>query len=397
MRPFDYDRASRIMRQESLDLVLAHTPHNVRYLTDYDAYTLGGAWLMPFDSSFLLEDGKAYYLMFVGIPCDESKGAFMTPVTAEEGCVVYHDPWIKDRRFLGPRFVVQGRDEQVKTRGDPVALVAEVLKEKGLDDASIGLETTYIPAEILKKLREALPRATFRAADPVLWKLRMIKSEEEISRMRKAARATEKALQVAFESARQGITELELVRILHRAALDEGALWAYTEMAFGPKGADSVTPTNRRLQDDEIVRIDAGGWYEGYYCDMSRVAVLGKPSEKAVRYHAAVLKTNEAVRASIKPGVKCSDLYRVAAETMRSENCTIVIPIVGHGVGRECHEHPFLSETNHAMLESGMEVNVEIAMRVKGVGSINIEDEVLVTKDGNELITTLERGLVTAG
>lgn len=378
------------MRHEGLNLLLAHTPHNVGYLTDYDAYNMARP-------SFLLEDGEAYYIMFVGIPRDEAKAAFMTPVTAEEGYVSYHDPWIRDRRFWGPRFFVQGQGEKPNARDDPVKLVAEALKERQLDNARIGVEMTYISAEILGRLRKQLPKATLVAGDRVLWKLRMLKSEEEISRMKKAARATESAIQVAFENARRGITELELERIMIQALVHEGAHWGWTEIGFGPKGAEFVGPSDRKLDLGEIVRIDAGGYCRSYCCDMSRVAVLGKPSEEAARYHASVLKTNERVRGAVKPGAKCCDLYALAAKTMRSQNCRLLTPQAGHSVGREAHERPFLTESNGTVLEPGMVITVEIPMRIKGVGSINIEDELLVTRDGNETLTNLSRELVAAG
>jgi len=366
---------------------LAHTPSNTGYLSDY-------RWCGLAKPSFLLEDGHEYYVMFVGIPREESINPFMTPVAGEKGSVTIKDPWIKDRYYWGPSFTVQEIDESTGIRNDPIECLVEAIKDRGLEKSSIGLEMRHIPQYYYNKLSERLPQAELKDAEPSLWRLRMVKSKEEIVRMKKAAEKTEKAIEVAFNSVEEGMTELETERIIMKTLIEQGAEWEWNHVAFGPKGAVMVEPTDNKLYKNDIVRLDVGGHYKGYYCDMSRVAVFGKASDKVLKYHKAVLKTNEMLRSNARPGVKCSDLCKLALEAMRKEGFKLLVPQAGHSIGRDVHEPPFLTPDDHTILEPDMIIDLEVAMRVKGIGSINVEDEVLITEEGNETITTLTRELI---
>jgi Xaa-Pro aminopeptidase len=154
-----------------------------------------------------------------------------------------------------------------------------------------------------------------------------------------------------------------------------------------------MKPTEREIRSDEIVWIDTGGLYRGYPCDMARAKMLGRPSEKIRRVHGAVLQTNEIVRDAIKPGVKCSFLRGLGVEEMRRHGLQLSLPTVGHGVGRDVHEPPFLTASNDSELAPGMLLTVEIQVRESDVGYMNIEDLVLVTDEGQETLTRFDRGL----
>jgi Xaa-Pro aminopeptidase len=129
--------------------------------------------------------------------------------------------------------------------------------------------------------------------------------------------------------------------------------------------------------------------YRGRLSDMSRNAVFGSPSRRLVDAHAAVLKTNNLVKSAMRPGITGDELYRIGLECMRSHGYHLLTQQVGHGVGCNSNEPPFLSKGMRDCLRPNMILTVEIPLRLLDVGSINVEDMLLVTEDGVEPLTTL--------
>jgi Xaa-Pro aminopeptidase len=174
--------------------------------------------------------------------------------------------------------------------------------------------------------------------------------------------------------------------------------YGWCSVAFGPKGATLVEPTERRAAPGEIVRVDLVGMHRGYYSEVSRVAAYARePGEEARRAHAAILETNAAMRAAVRPGARCRDLWRLARDTLGARGYPLLAPGAGHGIGRDVHEPPFLAAWDDTELRAGMVLALEPTMRVVGVGSVNVEDMVLVTDGGCEPLTTFPRELRVFG
>src|SRR3954447_17792665 len=191
--PFDYARASALMEDQHIEACLVCSRANVGYLADYTYYT---AQALP----FLLEDGREWSMSFVGLPRDPALGAFITPVTGEEGIIRHADPWIEDRRLWGPRWAYVGEATASSVAPNDVAeAVATALRDRGLGDGKIALELAAVPAARYLRLRELLPRAEFVDAAPIMWALRLIKSPVEIERLRHVAEVTDAAVSQAYE------------------------------------------------------------------------------------------------------------------------------------------------------------------------------------------------------
>lgn len=390
--PFDYARASALMDERGIDLVLACSRANVGYLSGHVYHTAQG---LP----FLLEDGREWSLTFVGVPRDPDLGAFMTPVTGEEGLIRYIDPWIEDRRFWGPSWAYVGRSSvSAQAPNDVATAVAEALRERGLADGRIGLELAALSVNRYLRLRELLPRAEFVDAAPIFWGLRIRKTEDEIARLRHVAEVTDAALADAYAQLDAHCSELEFERHLATGLAARGVAYGWCSIAYGPKGATLVQPTDRCPAPGELVRVDVVGIYDGYYSDISRVAAFGiMPDAEAQQAHAAIFEANSRLRHAAGPGVRCGDLHRLTCETLESRGYRLLAPYAGHGIGRDVHELPFLGPEDETRLEPGMVLNLEPTMRVAGVGSVNIEDMVLITDSGCEPLTTFPRELLVFG
>ncbi len=384
-RIFDLDRASQLMDDAGIDIILPNTEANIRYVADY--YYAEGA------PDFMMEDGESYYDAYVGVPRDSNKTAFFVGCTGEEGYLAWKDPWVSDRRFWGPQFPVVDGGWERKLKSNPVDVVIEALVEKGLEAGNIGLEMRHIKHAHFEQLKKHLPKATFTDAEPLLWEMRVIKSAEEISRIRIASRGASKALENAFRNAHVGMSEMDMKKNVIKTLIDEGVILCNTLIAFGPKGGYVVEPTPNRLKEGIIMRMDITAHYRGYATDISRVAAFGKVTEKAEEAHGVLLATNQALRAATKPGITGSELRKVQMDIMTRGKKTPLLPMVGHGVGIIIHEPPFMTEQDNTILEQGMVLAIEPCIRMSDVGSVNIEDTVVVTEDGNESLTTAPRGL----
>ena len=145
------------------------------------------------------------------------------------------------------------------------------------------------------------------------------------------------------------------------------------------------------------MRVDAGGIYDGYVCDMSRVAVLGDSDPELSGAMDAAHETYQAVREAVTAGVRAGDLHELGSRVMKNAGYRLFSFMVGHGIGQDVHEWPALVQGSDVVLESGMVICVEIPLRIEGLGSINIEDVVQVTKNGCESITTQSGTLPYSG
>ncbi len=390
MRMFPYEKLSRLARDAGIDVVLAHTKPNVEYFTDFE-------WAPGYDKdNFVTEDGKSYAVSFVCLPQDEAKGpAFVAP-TCQMGYPENNDCWITDVRYWGPSFHVQGGGHEEHPSDDPIAVLADVLREKGLETAAIGVEYGRLEMVYAERLRELLPGARLVDAEPVIWELRMFKSPEEVARMRRAADITSEVMSLAYTTSYEGMTEWDMEEWLNVAFAERGSRHIWTDVGFGPKGALFAGPTDAPLRRGEILRLDIGGFYKGYVADMSRSLAWtrgGPVGDAAKRAHAAIYGMNKALREAVRPGAVPSDLYRMTMRMFEESGYESLTPQAGHSLGRMGHEPPFLVPGNDRPLEPGMIVVVEPTMRVHGQGSFNIEDTTLVTEDGCEVLTSTPREL----
>lgn len=385
MQLFDYDRASTLMNDSGIDVILASSKHGVGYLSDY--------WHPVSDDYYVLWDVSATHKTLVGLPAEESRGAFIVAGASEATTIGLFDPWIEDRRYWGPGYYIQTWEDPLDPNpdpGDPMKTVADALTEKGLGQAVIGIEERYLGVKYANRLQELLPRATLVDAEKVLWSLRMIKSAEEIRRLREACVLTGKAWLDTIHAAREGMTEQELQRQFAQTCLAQGLDYERAYVIFGPSGltlANGSPPSrDNQLKSGQFIRIDAQGKYEGYICNLSRIVAFGDVSASMERAHEIERELVERMIPELKPGVKASRIREIELGLYESTGYPPVVPYTGHGVGRVVHEPPYLALNDHTVLQPGMVVTLEPTICFSEGGDIfvSIEDQFLITEDGAE-------------
>ena len=228
--------------------------------------------------------------------------------------------------------------------------------------------------------------------------IRARKTAEEVDAMRRAVRLSEKALETLLEEIKPGMTERAVAARLSellRAQGGEGEAFG----ALVQTGPNSALPhggvSDRALQEGEFLLIDFGGKVGGYPADITRTFCLGAPSEEMVRIHDAVLRANRAAVGAAEPGVPMGALDRAARGVIEEAGYgPLFIHRTGHGLGLEIHEPiPQIAAGVADLLEPGMAFTIEPGVYVPGLGGVRIEDDVVVTETGVEVLTGFSRGL----
>lgn len=227
--------------------------------------------------------------------------------------------------------------------------------------------------------------------------LRSRKTPDEIEALREAIRITEKALQRTLEWAQVGMTERQISNKLKSelSALGSEGLSFEPAVLTGPKSALPHGNTDARpLGENEFLLIDFGGKHGGYPADITRTFCLGTPTDEMRAIYDAVKAANEAACAIARPGVACGAVDQAARAVIDAAGYGAYFTHrTGHGLGLEVHELPQIAAGNPAPLEVGMVFTVEPGVYVPGIGGVRIEDNVLITEEGAEVLTTYPRDL----
>jgi Xaa-Pro dipeptidase len=274
----------------------------------------------------------------------------------------------------------------------------EGLKIAGLVTGKLGIIPRRLRFLELKFLEDAAPKMEIVSAQPILNSLRTIKSDQEISSMEEAVRIAECALAGILASIQPGVTERELASNLVGRLLHQGSdpkLPFFPIVAFGSNTANPhAFPTEKFLQPGDLVLIDWGANAEGYFSDITRTYAMGDTNPELEKIAEFVKAANAAATAAVKPGVKASAVDQAAREVVESAGYgEYFIHRTGHGLGREAHEEPYISQFDQTVLQPGMTFTIEPGIYLPHRGGVRIEDNVLVTEDGCRSLTNLPRDL----
>jgi Xaa-Pro dipeptidase len=288
------------------------------------------------------------------------------------------------------------------TYGDNPATWAEVFIQIGsflnLDGKTIGVEPTRLRFLELSYLQGALPSARFTSAEGVISGLRMQKDSAEIALMRQAAMIAQQALLAVLPGIKPGKTEREIAAALSIQLLKAGS---DPEMPFSPivaSGPNSAnphaTPTDRKLQAGDLLVIDWGAAYQGYFSDLTRTFGIGQVEPEFDKIARIVEQANAAGRAAGQPEIPAGEIDQAARQVILDAGYgEYFTHRTGHGLGLEGHEHPYIFAENKLILLEGMSYTVEPGIYLPGRGGVRIEDDVVITASGSESLSDLPRPL----
>lgn len=355
------ERAQAEMARQGVDLLLAGASSDLRYLTGYAGHPSERLSLL-----LLPRKGNPAYV----VPALEAPG-------------------LADRRDL---LDVHAWEETQ----DPAALVATLAGGMGGQTVAVADQLWSV---FLLRLQGAIPGARWVEAGPTLRPLRMIKDGREIELMQEVARRTDDAWEEFITQPLIGQTERQalarLLELTHARGLGPG----FGLCASGPHAASPHHQTGGRvIEAGDAVVFDWGGTLDGYHSDVTRTVAAGEPSEEFQRVYAVVLDANQAALDAVRPGVPCEDIDLAARAVIEDAGYgPFFIHRVGHGLGLDVHEEPYLVSGNSLPLASGMVFSDEPGIYLEGRFGVRIEDAVLCTDDGAERLNNATRELTVVG
>jgi Xaa-Pro aminopeptidase len=304
--------------------------------------------------------------------------------------------------FTDPRYGIQASEEAscaVRVwRGSPYDALAKWLRGKGI--RRLGVEKKHLSHDSFLSLKEQTPSGLRLAPVAGLVEdLRMVKSPEEIDLIRRAVRLNSEAYEGVIQRARPGISELDLAAELEYRMRRLGAEKPAFEtiVASGRRSAlPHASPTSKLLGHNELLLVDMGATRDGYSSDMTRVAFFGRPGARVRKLHRAVLEALEAAKAAVREGVAAETVDGAARRVLKALGLNrAFVHACGHGLGLEIHEAPRLGRRNKARLKVGMAVTLEPGVYLQEFGGIRIEDTVVVTRSGCEVLTPTSKELLS--
>ena len=276
-----------------------------------------------------------------------------------------------------------------------MAVLASQLKELGLEVARIGIEMDYLPAGDFARLAKALPKAVFSGNEAILARLRQIKTADEIDLLRRLSRIADQSITDALAAVKTGDSEMDIAAHMTRNIYMLGAEhFKLMIVATGERSQlPNVGPSERKLQVEDVCRVEIFSVIAGYQAGVCRTAVVQRAPAQAEKIWQNLVECKYLLMDMIKPGASCRAIYEAFIRKL-SELKLPPISFVGHGIGLHLHEDPYIGKTpeigksGDAQLEAGMVLGVEPLCYQTGYGyGMQNKDMMLVTDSGCELLS----------
>jgi len=273
--------------------------------------------------------------------------------------------------------------------GSAMEVLALLLADMGLSSGRIGIELSYLSVQDHKQLRGLLPRARFVASDGIILGCRRIKTEAEFAVLEELARIADRAIADSCRAVSAGCTEMDIAGALTGAIYRYGAQqFKLMIVATGPRSQlPNAGPTERVLEPGDICRLEIFAVKDGYHAGVCRTAAVGSPSPEAQKVYRSLVACKQAVLEALLPGARTREVY----EIFRSRFDALGMPpisFVGHGIGLDMHEPPYLARFDTGSLEPGLVLGVEPLVYRTGYGfGMQIKDMVALDEHGPRVLS----------
>jgi Xaa-Pro aminopeptidase len=311
-------------------------------------------------------------------------------------------PYAADAVFIADsRYALQAQgqcpDFRVRQCGPkPLETLAEVVKELGI--RTLHFESATLTVAALEKWKEALPETTLAPAADVVETLRQVKDAGEIACIREAAGIVDRAFDFLLTITRPGVREIDLAIELEYFLKKQGSEKEAFDIivASGPRSAmPHGRASEKRLESGEFVTFDFGACRGGYFSDLTRTIVLGKANDRQREVYGIVAAAQQAALDAIRPGATGKEVDAKARDLITARGFGEKFGHgTGHGLGRDVHDHPGFSVQSELTLAAGMVLTVEPGIYIEEWGGVRIEDDVVVTGTGCEILTSAPKHLI---
>ena len=369
MHPQNLERFSELLRSRGLSAALLADAATVTWLTGYAPPIETGP--SPFEGSAVLGWWHAGEMQLIVSDME-------TAAAQEAGPTAVHS------------YVSYTIEAPLAGAANQAQALREVLKASATGGAKVGVEWNSLTASLAEALRQALPSADFVPLDGACAPLRAVKTPEEIDKIRTALGLCDAAQRFMRQALQPGMTELELwaATRAHVEGLAGGRLPILADLVAGVRTADiGGPPSTYALQPGDPLILDFVPRLNGYWGDNAATHFAGSPSVALEKMYRVVRRALQQGVEAARPGVAASELDSMVRHAIEAEGYEPYPHHTGHGVGVSYHEEPRLVAYNQQRLQAGMVVALEPGIYLPGVGGVRLEDVVLITSDGYELMT----------
>ena len=360
-------RARELMEKNNIDILLLTTPHNFRYFSGLDSYF----WESPTRPWFLL------------IPQNSDPIALVPSI----GQTALEKTWLKNiKTWSSPN----PKDEGITLLKDTIL---NLLPNNGVVGCELGHESHLrMSINDFDMLRKDLSKIEFINASKIIWELRMIKSHNEIKKIKKIISLTSNVFDNLTKKINIGMSEIEICNIFKKELIENGAEHTlYISCASDKGGYDQIicSPSNKKVEDGDILIIDTGSTFDGYFCDFDRNFGFGKISKESQDAYKVLWEATEAGLQKIRPGCSCSDISNAMMEILKKSGLkSNSVGRMGHGLGLQVTEPPSIHSDDKTILRENMIITIEPCFEYLPGKMIVHEENILVTNNGFELLTS---------
>jgi Xaa-Pro dipeptidase len=342
-----------------VDVLVAMSPENFTYVS--------GAWVLTVGS---LRPRHGYAVL-------PRRGDPFTLVCSIEENTMRDESWIEDIQTY------------TEFADEPVLKLAEALRARGLENATIGIDLDYLPASAHARLVEALPGARLVNTTETVAAVRAVKTPDEVSVMERTTRSTHEAVLEAMAASRPGETEKAMADRIACGMITRGAdTGLFMCFASGPRTKMAhALPSERVVQEGEIIRFDVGSRYREWMSDFARTYSTGRPSERHKDTYRKLVRVHKKTINAVRPGLTAEDVFNICKDAFAEQGLPFHMPHIGHSFGVELHENPMLRPGDHTPLVPGMVINIEPFVFDADRNGYHVEDLFVVTEDGHRLLT----------
>lgn len=276
-------------------------------------------------------------------------------------------------------------------------VVAKNVEARNVAFDTLAIEKSHLTVERLEAIQERYEQLKFAGIDEKINALRISKDEAELEKLRKAAELADYAIQVGCDAIAEGVTEMEVLNTIESTIKAKGYAMSFDTMVLAGEKAASPhgTPGNRKIKKGDLILFDLGVIYEGYCSDITRTVAFGQPNDEQIKIYNAVRRANESAIEAVKPGVRAMDLDKIARDVITDAGYgQYFTHRLGHGLGISVHEFPSINGANEFVLNEGTVFTIEPGIYKTDIAGVRIEDDVVVTNDGVEVLTSFTKELV---
>lgn len=346
-------KLQEVLKNEKLDAILVTSSYNLRYMTNFTGTT--GLAVITTEDAFFVTDFR-----YTQQAADQAKG-------------------FEIRRNIGPIY------EEVK----------KIVEEKNI--SQLGFEDAFVSFRNYEQL-EGMLDCDLVPVSGMIEELREVKDEEEIRIIKKACEIADAGFKYILDYIKPGVTEIEIANRLDFYMREQGAAGVSfdTIVASGYRSAmPHGVASTKKIEQGDFVTLDFGCYYEGYVSDMTRTVSVGEPDPKLKEIYQIVLDAQLKVNAEAKAGMSGIEVDSIARDYITEKGYGEYFGHSnGHGIGLEIHEGPNTSQKSPKVLVPGNIITNEPGIYLEGLGGVRIEDDLLITENGNEILTFSPKELI---